>query len=112
MMSEFKEKIEEMVADHGRDLMCEENPWDDYDYTHKTGSHTTGWEDGVTLEVVDSYGGEDQGSNYYAVWKFAKGEESYLVKFYGWYASHYGSEYEGYEFVKPKQKTITVYVSE
>ena len=58
---------------------------------------------------VDSYGGEDQGSDYWCVWKFSKGSEECFVKFYGYYASHYGTDYQGYKFVTPAQKTIIVY---
>lgn len=63
----------------------------------------------ITVKQVDSYGGEDMGSDYWSVYSFTKDNEEIFVKFYGWYASHVGSEYRGYSFVKPKQKTITVY---
>ena len=62
--------------------------------------HCSSW------EFMDNYGGEDMGSDFWAVWRFG-GEV--FVKFYGWYASHYGSEYRGYVFVEPKEKTIIVY---
>jgi hypothetical protein len=63
----------------------------------------------IVYTVEDSYGGEDQGSDYWCVWKFSKGNEECFVKFYGYYASHYGTDYQGYKFVKPAQKTIIVY---
>jgi hypothetical protein len=63
----------------------------------------------IVYESVDQYGGEDQGSDYWCVWKFSKGGEQCFVKFHGWYASHYGSDYHGFTFVEPKQKTVTVY---
>ena len=63
----------------------------------------------INYTVVDCYGGEDQGSDYWCVWKFNKDSQDCFVKFYGWYASHCGSEYKGYKFVTPAQKTITVY---
>jgi hypothetical protein len=62
--------------------------------------HCSSW------KLMDNYGGEDMGSDFWAVWRFG-GEV--FVKFYGWYASHYGSEYRGYEFVNPQQKIVTVY---
>lgn len=64
---------------------------------------------GITAVSVAEYGGEDQGPEYWNVWKFTKGADEVLVKFYGYYASHYGSEYQNFEIVKPVQKTITVY---
>jgi hypothetical protein len=63
----------------------------------------------IHFEVVDSYGGEDQGSDYWCVWKFSKDNEECFIKFQGWYASHYGTEYQGYKFVTPAQKTVIVY---
>lgn len=63
----------------------------------------------INIKQVDSYGGEDMGSDYWAVYSFGKDNEKVFVKFYGWYASHVGSEYRGYVFVEPKEKTITVY---
>lgn len=63
----------------------------------------------INYIAVDSYGGEDQGSDYWCVWKFSKDGEECFVKFYGWYASHYGADYRGYKFVTPQQKLVTVY---
>lgn len=63
----------------------------------------------IDYNEVDSYGGEDCGSTYYRVYCFqSKGEKVY-IKFNGWYASHYGSEYRDFEIVTPQQRTITVY---
>ena len=63
----------------------------------------------ITVCRADSYGGEDMGSDYWTVYSFSKNNETVFIKFYGWYASHYGSEYRGYKFVNPQQKTVTVY---
>lgn len=65
----------------------------------------------VVATCVDSYGGEDCGSTYYAVWKFVTpdGEEFYL-RFDGWYASHYGCDYQGFAEVRPKEVTKVEYV--
>lgn len=63
----------------------------------------------ITFEYVDNYGGEDCGRDYYYIWKFTRGDESVAIKFHGWYASHYGSEYEGYHEVKPVVKQVTVW---
>ena len=63
----------------------------------------------INCAGVDSYGGEEQGSDYWCVWKFSKDGEECFVKFYGYYASHYGSEYQGFKFVTPVQKLMTVY---
>ncbi len=63
----------------------------------------------ITVNQVDSYGGEDQGSDYWSVYSFSKDNEEYFIKFYGFYASHYGSDYRNCKFVTPQQKTVTVY---
>lgn len=59
--------------------------------------------------VVDEYGGEDQGSTYYAVWKFDTTDGPLYVKFYGWYASYDGATYEGFVEVKPREVTKVEY---
>lgn len=64
---------------------------------------------GVSLAYIDNYGGEDQGSAYWSIYKFKRFDEELFIRFNGYYASHYGSEYEGFEFVKPVEKTIIVY---
>lgn len=63
----------------------------------------------IVYEVLDQYGGEDQGSDYWCVWKFTKDGEECFIKFHGWYASNYGSDYHGWKFVTPKEKTIIAY---
>jgi hypothetical protein len=60
--------------------------------------------------VVDEYGGEDQGSTYYAVWEFYTTDGPLYVKFYGWYASYDGATYEDFREVKPREVTKTEYV--
>ena len=64
---------------------------------------------GIAVELIDNYGGEEQGSQYWSIYKFTKGDESVFVKFNGYYASYVGSEFQEFMFVEPKQKTITVY---
>lgn len=69
----------------------------------------------LLLEIVDSYGGEDQGSEYYHIWKFTRkdvnpdGDNWAWVRFDGTYASHYGTDYNGYRFVSPQEKVVIVY---
>ena len=63
------------------------------------------------LELMKDYGGEDQGSDYWAVWKFTLQDEVAerveYVKFYGYYQSYNGADYQGWEFVTPKQVMVT-----
>lgn len=60
------------------------------------------------IEVLDSTGGMDEGSN--ASVTFALGNQYFRKN--GYYASHYGYDWDGsFEEVVPAQKTITVYKS-
>ena len=63
------------------------------------------------LELMADYGGEDRGSEYWAVWKFTLQDEVAerveYVKFYGYYQSYNGADYQGWEFVTPKQVMVT-----
>ena len=63
----------------------------------------------IEVNAKDSYGGEDQGSDYWQVYSFSKDNEEVFIKFDGWYASHYGTEYRNYSFVTPTEKTVVVY---
>lgn len=53
------------------------------------------------------HGGEGQGEDYYVVWYFPKVDV--YIKFYGYYQSYDGSEYEGFEHVEPEEVLITIY---
>ena len=65
---------------------------------------------GVAYTLVADHGGEDQGSDYYSVYEFSKGDEIVLVKFQGWYASFDGAEYHHWSFVTPKKVERVEYV--
>lgn len=63
----------------------------------------------INFELVDRYGGEDQGSDYWSVYSFTDGMELVFIKFDGWYASYEGSTYDKFYEVKAIEKTITVF---
>lgn len=68
------------------------------------------WEP-VTAKVVDEYGGEDCGSTYYTVWQFdLNNGTTFYLRFDGWYASHYGCDYQDFREVKPKEVTKIEFV--
>lgn len=60
---------------------------------------------------VASYGGEDQGSTYWKVWKFTRGKETVLIKFDANYQSHYGTTYLGFSVVEPYEEVVINYRS-
>lgn len=62
-----------------------------------------------SINFVDSYSGEDMGSEYWTVYKFTKDGEELYVKFSGWCQPYEGAEYEGFSFVQPKEKVVTYY---
>ena len=63
----------------------------------------------INFDLVDRYGGEDQGSDYWSVYSFTDGMQVVFIKFDGWYASYDGSTYEEFYEVKLVEKTITVF---
>lgn len=60
------------------------------------------------FEVVDEYGGEGQGDDYYTVYYFK--DHNVCIKFSGWYASSHGSEYEDMSEVFPQEVTKVQYL--
>lgn len=103
--------------DNGNEEVWKDNGW------HAWKEIEGEWEmvDGVgRVRVVEDFGGEGQGDNYYLVFEIqwyvqggqiagAYGSTSFF-KLPGYYTSYEGGEYDGdlYE-VKPVQKTITVW---
>lgn len=82
-----------------------------------TWKYTKGWLDehpeiaAIKAELMDEGGGMDEGSTYYAVYKFTLPDgDEFAIRFYGYYASHYGADYEDFTEVKPQKKEITVWV--
>lgn len=65
----------------------------------------------LTWELVESYGGEGDGSSYWTVYKFTDTEtnETAYIQFDGWYASYVGSEFEEWFYVEPKEVLVTQY---
>ena len=104
-MTDFKQLVTDYLNSN-RDI-CEEFMYE--------GDYIKDWKSNVLpfeYKCVDSYGGEDQGSDFYTVILVRNPDnrdEQYYTKFQGWYASYAGAEYDSWSFVEPKQKTITVY---
>ena len=104
MMTDFKQLVTDYLNDNRS--VCEELMYE--------GGYVKDWtkEDAFEYKGVDSHGGEGKGSDFYSVILIRNPDnhdEQYYIKFQGWYASYNGAEYEGWSFVEPKQKTITVY---
>lgn len=78
-------------------------------YMHEDGD-VESLPEGITAETVEHYGGEDQGSEYYAVYKFVRGDEICYVRFEGFYASFHGADYEDCFEVAPQPVTRTEYL--
>ncbi len=64
---------------------------------------------GVQMGLADSYGGEGQGEEYWAVYKFEREGETLYVKFDGCYYSYEGSSYDSWFFVEPREVVVTQY---
>ena len=63
----------------------------------------------ITFGMIDCYGGEGQGDDYWSVYEFTDGTQIVLIKFDGWYASYQGSTYNEFYEVKSIEKTIVVF---
>ena len=61
---------------------------------------------GVSSNKIQTHGGENEGSDYWTVWEFSRGNEKVYIKFFGFYASHYGTDYLGFSVVRPFEKTV------
>lgn len=92
--------VVEEIEDNSEVIVCV------YDGTEVGGDKSLA---GIAIKYIDNYGGEDMGSEYWSIYKFSRNGVELYIKFEGYYASHYGSEYQGYKFVKPVEKTIIVY---
>jgi len=71
-----------------------------------------GWQvpDLGLVRLVDNYGGEGQGDDYWMVISVSDGYTTRLFKMNGYHVSHDGSYYDGpFEEVKAVQKMVTVY---
>jgi hypothetical protein len=95
------QEIEDLLEIKAQEEMFHGDLWGDED--------TTPIVEQFNIKFVDSYGGEGCGDDYWAVWSYDQDGQTFYIKLYGWYASYNGSEYEGWKFVTPREKTITVY---
>ena len=104
-MTDFKQQVTDYLNSNRE--VCEELMYE-VGYIKDWESDTLPFE----YKSVDSYGGEDRGSDFYSVMLIRNPDnhgEQYYIKFQGWYTSYNGADYDNWSFVEPKQKTITVY---
>jgi hypothetical protein len=64
---------------------------------------------GITFQHVTNHGGEGESEDYWSVYSFSTSDHVVFVKFYGWYQSYNGSEYEDFKLVKPVDRMVTFY---
>lgn len=113
----LKSKVTELLNDSDSDIINE--------FFHSEISDNITWDSdeianfrkaahdlGIKFEHVDNYGGEGQGEDYWSVYKFSSVDNEVVhVKFDGCYASYYGSEFNSWFFVEPKQVVVTKFVA-
>jgi hypothetical protein len=63
----------------------------------------------IDFHHQSDHGGEEQGEDYWSVYKFTNGKDTCYVKFDGWYQSYNGSEFNEWFFVSPVEKMVTFY---
>ena len=115
MTDKLIDKINAMLVEADEDIKreffyaeieCGPNRWDDQEIVEFKKQLK---EANLDFDLVDRYGGEDQGSDYWSVYSFSDAMQVVFIKFDGWYASYEGSTYEEFYEVKPVEKTITVF---
>lgn len=65
---------------------------------------------GINFYVIDSYGGEGKGDEYWSVYQFSDKENITYVKFDGYYQSYCGATFNEWYFVEPKEVTVVKYL--
>lgn len=81
-------------------------------YSHYTSPKNTFCDitDTLRATIVDHFGGVDQGTEYYDIFKFEKtGQDPVYIKFEGYYDSYEGMNYQenALSHVTPKEVTVT-----
>lgn len=66
-------------------------------------------DDEIFLTEIDHYGGEDQGLDYWTVWEFSTADQTIMLKFDGYYQSHFPIEFNGWYEVEPVEVTRIEY---
>lgn len=111
----FKDKIAALLAEVDREVINElfigkftpkEYSWES---TEITQFRKVLKDNDISFDLVDRYGGEDQGSDYWSVYSFSDGMQVVFIQFQGWYASYEGSTFDEFYEVQPVEKTITVF---
>lgn len=96
-----------------------ENSWNDDAVQGPSSWYDIKWGDGTpceipglgTLALVDEYGGEGKGEEYWVVFSITQDDVTRHFKKPGSYQSYAGAEWDGnLESVTPKEKVITVWV--
>lgn len=64
------------------------------------------------VECIQHHGGEDEGTEYWGIWKFTSGGKSVFIRFNGYYQSFCDTEYLGYEFVVPTEVMVIQYLKD
>lgn len=108
MIMSIRDKLSELLSDVDVCLYLFDP--DDYGIHYECPAHYVVAMYGYDVELVHKHGGENKGLDYYTVVKFTDcNGSSQLVKFVGQYHSYVGAEYNRYDFVEPKTKTVVVY---
>lgn len=108
-MSNFKSRLTKQLNGlNDRDIGVFFYSYSTYDTFLYANDECTQYIDDECLHASDIiYNGD--GLIQFSVYKFSDGVDSAIVKFHGTYESYNGAEYDGWEFVKAVQKTITEY---
>lgn len=108
--NEIKEILESDLFEENdlqpRDWMCE-NVYENADEIDDNPELFNEYSKLGKCKMVEQFGGEGDGDNYYAVYHFI--DHDVYIRFQGWYASHHGSEYEEMFEVTPYDELVRKY---
>lgn len=97
--------VSELLSSHFENPLTSPESYDDIKYGSEGEIPGLGY-----VKLVDEYGGEGQGDEYWVVFSVSDGGVTRLFRMDGYYASYYGSEFDGdLKEVQARQKTVTVY---
>ena len=95
----LREKLHQFLQQYDHELFSNRYSIDE---TGVLLDEVEGWDmPGVSVALVDRFGGEDEGREYWVVLEFSEANEKVLVRLDADYSSYGGAEYESYCFVKP-----------
>ena len=105
----LKQELRSLFAEYDPSFRLQNRLMEGYNYDR---GHNCINDAGISYEMIQHHGGEDEGSEYWAIYKFSKGQETVFIKFNGYYQSFCDTEYLGFDFVVPTEVMVIQYLKD